>query len=179
MVYRPAQGAAAEKVMPLSGIPLKGAHNVENVLAAVCAARLAGRTGARDSRALSRASRPLSIGWSLWPRSTAWSFTTTQRPPTWMRRPRRLPRFQSGIHLILGGKDKGSDYTQLAQLLRARVRAVYTIGSAAAKIESRTARGGFDPLLRDAGQCGECGGRSRASGRGGAAGAGLLQLRPV
>jgi UDP-N-acetylmuramoylalanine--D-glutamate ligase len=45
--------------------------------------------------------------------------------------------FLSGIHLILGGKDKGSDYTQLAQLLRARVRAVYTIGSAAAKIESQ------------------------------------------
>jgi UDP-N-acetylmuramoylalanine--D-glutamate ligase len=45
--------------------------------------------------------------------------------------------FDSGIHLILGGKDKGSDYTQLAQLLRARVRAVYTIGSAAAKIESQ------------------------------------------
>jgi len=37
----------------------------------------------------------------------------------------------------MGGKDKGSDYTQLAQLLRARVRAVYTIGTAAAKIESQ------------------------------------------
>jgi UDP-N-acetylmuramoylalanine--D-glutamate ligase len=45
--------------------------------------------------------------------------------------------FDSGVHLILGGKDKGSDYTLLAPLLRARVRAVYTIGSAAAKIESQ------------------------------------------
>jgi UDP-N-acetylmuramoylalanine--D-glutamate ligase len=45
--------------------------------------------------------------------------------------------FDSGIHLILGGKDKGSDYTELAQLLRERVRAVYTIGAAAAKIESQ------------------------------------------
>ena len=44
--------------------------------------------------------------------------------------------FSGGIHLILGGKDKGSDYTLLSQLLRERVRAVYTIGSAAAKIES-------------------------------------------
>jgi UDP-N-acetylmuramoylalanine--D-glutamate ligase len=47
-----------------------------------------------------------------------------------------IAAFSSGIHLILGGKDKNSDYTQLSQLLRARVRAVYTIGSAAAKIES-------------------------------------------
>ena len=51
--------------------------------------------------------------------------------------PRLSLRFHSGIHLILGGKDKNSDYTQLAQLLRERVRAVYTIGSAAAKIESQ------------------------------------------
>jgi UDP-N-acetylmuramoylalanine--D-glutamate ligase len=44
--------------------------------------------------------------------------------------------FPGGIHLILGGKDKGSDYTTLSTLLRERVRAVYTIGAAAAKIES-------------------------------------------
>jgi UDP-N-acetylmuramoylalanine--D-glutamate ligase len=45
--------------------------------------------------------------------------------------------FSTGIHLILGGKDKNSDYTELSDLLRERVRAVYTIGSAAAKIESQ------------------------------------------
>ncbi len=48
-----------------------------------------------------------------------------------------IAAFPAGIHLILGGKDKNSDYTQLSDLLRARVRAVYTIGSAAAKIESQ------------------------------------------
>jgi UDP-N-acetylmuramoylalanine--D-glutamate ligase len=44
--------------------------------------------------------------------------------------------FPGGIHLILGGKDKNSDYTLLSPLLRKRVDAVYTIGSAATKIES-------------------------------------------
>jgi UDP-N-acetylmuramoylalanine--D-glutamate ligase len=44
--------------------------------------------------------------------------------------------FPAGIHLILGGKDKGFPYTVLAPLLRERVRAVYTIGVAAPKIES-------------------------------------------
>jgi UDP-N-acetylmuramoylalanine--D-glutamate ligase len=43
------------------------------------------------------------------------------------------------VHLILGGKDKNSDYTQLAPLLRERVQAVYTIGSAAEKIERELA----------------------------------------
>ena len=42
ILFRSAKDAAPETVMPLSKIPLKGEHNVENVLAAVCAARLAG-----------------------------------------------------------------------------------------------------------------------------------------
>jgi len=42
--FPPGKDEPIEKIMPLSGIPLKGAHNVENVLAAVCAARLAGAT---------------------------------------------------------------------------------------------------------------------------------------
>jgi UDP-N-acetylmuramoylalanine--D-glutamate ligase len=48
-----------------------------------------------------------------------------------------LESFPSNIHLILGGKDKGSDYTLLNELLRQRVKRVYTIGAAAGKIESQ------------------------------------------
>ena len=50
-----------------------------------------------------------------------------------------IASFPGNIHLILGGKDKNSDYTQLNPLLRARVKAVYTIGSAAEKIETQIA----------------------------------------
>ena len=46
-----------------------------------------------------------------------------------------LESFPANIHLILGGKDKGSDYTVLTDLLHQRVRSVYTIGAAAGKIE--------------------------------------------
>jgi UDP-N-acetylmuramoylalanine--D-glutamate ligase len=48
-----------------------------------------------------------------------------------------LESFPANIHLIVGGKDKGSDYTVLNDLLRQRVKKVYTIGAAAAKIESQ------------------------------------------
>jgi UDP-N-acetylmuramoylalanine--D-glutamate ligase len=48
-----------------------------------------------------------------------------------------LESFPANIHLILGGKDKGSDYTMLNELLRQRVKRVYTIGAAAGKIESQ------------------------------------------
>ena len=48
-----------------------------------------------------------------------------------------LESFPSNIHIILGGKDKGSDYTVLNNLLRERVKRVYTIGTAAEKIEAQ------------------------------------------
>ena len=50
-----------------------------------------------------------------------------------------LAAFPSGIHLILGGKDKNSDYTLLRPLLEQRVKTVYTIGAAAEKIEREIA----------------------------------------
>ena len=50
-----------------------------------------------------------------------------------------LEAFPGGVHLILGGKDKDSDYTKLAELIRERVKTVATIGSAAEKIERHLA----------------------------------------
>jgi UDP-N-acetylmuramoylalanine--D-glutamate ligase len=52
VVYRSQGNAETETVMPLGGIPLKGTHNVENVLAAVVAARLAGAPAVAIRRAI-------------------------------------------------------------------------------------------------------------------------------
>ena len=136
LIYRHSEDEPAEAVMPLSGIPLKGTHNVENVLAAVCAARLAGapvdaiRKAIEDFRAVEHRLEYVATinGVEYYNDSKATNVDATAKA---------IAAFNSGIHLILGGKDKGSDYTQLAQLLRQRVRAIYTIGTAAAKIESQ------------------------------------------
>lgn len=136
VVYRESKDAATETVLPLSGIPLKGEHNVENVLAAVCAARLAGAPAEAIRRAIEqfkavehRLEYVATLnGVEYYNDSKATNVDATAKA---------IAAFSSGIHLILGGKDKNSDYTQLADLLRTRVRAVYTIGSAAAKIESQ------------------------------------------
>ena len=45
-----------------------------------------------------------------------------------------LESFPANIHIILGGKDKGSDYSVLNPLLRERVKRTYLIGAAADKI---------------------------------------------
>ena len=135
VLYRPAEDATTEQIMPLKSIPLKGAHNVENVLAAVVAARLAGVPAEAIRRAVEnfqavehRLEFVASVnGVEFYNDSKATNVDSTAKA---------VAAFDSGIHLILGGKDKDSDYSALAQLLRARVRAVYTIGAAAAKIES-------------------------------------------
>ncbi len=149
VVYRPAEEAAVETVMPLSAIPLKGTHNIENVLAAVVAARLVGVPGDRSSSLGSLAGVPADVirravenfqavehrleyvatrnGVEFYNDSKATNVDATAKA---------VAAFSGGIHLILGGKDKGSPYTVLAPLLRERVSAVYTIGAAAAKIES-------------------------------------------
>ena len=135
VVYRSAPGAAAEMILPLEKIPLKGQHNVENVLAAVCAARLAGVSpaviaGAIESfKAVEHRLEFVAVinGVEYYNDSKATNVDATEKA---------VAAFAGGIHLILGGKDKGAPYTPLAPLLRARARAVYTIGAAAAKIES-------------------------------------------
>jgi UDP-N-acetylmuramoylalanine--D-glutamate ligase len=136
VVYRSSPDAATENVMPLTGIPLKGAHNVENVLAAVVAARLAGAPAEAIRRAI-EAFQAVEHRLEFVASVNGVEFYNDSKATNVDATAKAVAAFESGIHLILGGKDKGSDYTQLAQLLRARVRAVYTIGSAAAKIESQ------------------------------------------
>src|SRR6202142_4251630 len=129
-------GRGQREIMLVSEIPLKGAHNLENVLAAVCAGVLMGcapekiRQAVREFKAVEHRLEFVATirGVDYYNDSKATNVDATIKA---------LESFPANIHLILGGKDKDSDYTQLNALLRARVKAVYTIGAAAAKIESQ------------------------------------------
>jgi UDP-N-acetylmuramoylalanine--D-glutamate ligase len=124
------------EIMQVSEIPLKGAHNLENVLAAVCAAALMNcapekiRQAVCDFKAVEHRLEFVAKinGVDYYNDSKATNVDATIKA---------LESFPANIHLILGGKDKGSDYTVLNDLLRQRVKRVYTIGAAAAKIESQ------------------------------------------
>jgi UDP-N-acetylmuramoylalanine--D-glutamate ligase len=124
------------EVLQVSEIPLKGAHNLENVLAAVCASILGGcspeevRKAVQSFKAVEHRLEFVATihGVDYYNDSKATNVDATIKA---------LESFPANIHLILGGKDKGSDYTVLNDLLRQRVKRVYTIGAAAAKIESQ------------------------------------------
>ena len=132
------EGGKPEPVLPLAEIPLKGAHNVENVLAAVCAAKLAG-IGSESIRASVASFHAVEHRLELVRTLAGVAFYNDSKATNVDATMKAVASFPRGIHLILGGKDKDSDYTQLAPLLRERVEAVYLIGAAAEKIERELA----------------------------------------
>ena len=144
------------EVMAVAEIPLKGGHNVENVLAAICASELMGcdaasiRNAIRDFKAVEHRLEYVATlrGVEYYNDSKATNVDATIKA---------LESFPRNIHLILGGKDKGSDYAVLNELLRQRVKCVYTIGAAAEKIQlhikgatSIVAAGSMETALKQA-----------------------------
>jgi len=134
IVYLPVEGGKAEPVMPVSEITLKGEHNVENVLAAVAIARLAG-VPAAQIRASVASFKAVEHRLEYVRTVNGVEYFNDSKATNVDATIKAVGAFREGIHLILGGKDKDSDYTVLGPLLRERVKAVYTIGSAAEKIE--------------------------------------------
>jgi len=123
-------------ILPVREIPLKGSHNLENVLATVCVGMLvkaepaAIRRAVEEFRAVEHRLEYVGTvrGVEYYNDSKATNVDATIKA---------LESFPGRLHLILGGKDKGSDYSVLNDLIAQRVKRVYTIGAASAKIESQ------------------------------------------
>jgi len=123
-----------ELVLNLQEIPLVGAHNVENVLAAVAATRLAGAGPsaiAKGVRSFAGVEHRLEFvaeirGVRYFNDSKATNVDATLKA---------LDAFAGRILIVLGGKDKGSDYTALQKPLREKAILALLIGAAAEKIE--------------------------------------------
>ena len=134
IVFRDAK--TQSEITPISQIPLKGAHNLENVLAAICVGAVLGckpeamRQAIRDFKAVEHRLEYVATirGVEYYNDSKATNVDATIKA---------LESFPANIHIILGGKDKGSDYRVLKDLLKERAKRVYTIGAAAEKIESQ------------------------------------------
>ena len=160
IIFRDASGE--REVMPADEITLKGAHNLENVLAAAAMGLLAGvapekvRQAVKDFKAVEHRLEYVATirGVQYFNDSKATNVDATVKA---------LESFPGNIHLILGGKDKGTDYSVLNGLLKSRVKRVYTIGAAAQKIESQisgvevTSAGTLDVAVRKANEFAQSG----------------------
>jgi UDP-N-acetylmuramoylalanine--D-glutamate ligase len=126
-------------------IGLRGSHNIENVLAAAAAARLAGAEPAAIAEGVRtfagvehRIEYVATIsGVEYFNDSKATNVDATLKA---------LDAFPGNVLVILGGKDKGSDFKILRQALRSQARMALLIGSAADKIEAELA--GVIPVER-------------------------------
>lgn len=124
------------EIMKVAEIPLKGTHNLENVLAGVAIGALVGCDPARIREAV-HSFKAVEHRLEFVAKVNGVDYYNDSKATNVDATIKALESFPANIHLILGGKDKGSDYTVLNDLLRQRVKRVYTIGAAAAKIESQ------------------------------------------
>jgi len=117
-------------------LQLRGRHNYENVMAAALMAQRAGVGASNIARAAvsfapveHRLERVRDIdGVAYYNDSKATSVDATLKA---------LDAFSGGLWIILGGKDKDSDYTVLREPLRTKAKAALLIGAAANKIASQ------------------------------------------
>jgi UDP-N-acetylmuramoylalanine--D-glutamate ligase len=116
-------------------IGLRGSHNIENILAAAAAAKLAGAEpgaiaeGVRTFAGVEHRIEYVATisGVEYFNDSKATNVDATLKA---------LDAFPGNVLVILGGKDKGCDYGILRPALRSRARMALLIGSAADKIET-------------------------------------------
>ncbi|MGE5647998.1 MAG: UDP-N-acetylmuramoyl-L-alanine--D-glutamate ligase [Acidobacteriota bacterium] len=122
--------------LAIADIPLRGRHNVENTMAAAAAAHLAGvplEAIAAAVKTFPGVEHRIEFvrtlgGVDYYNDSKATNVDATMKA---------IDAFSGGLWIILGGKDKGSDYTVLREPLRQKARAALLVGAAAGKIKAQ------------------------------------------
>ena len=127
-----------QRLFPLSEIPLLGAHNVSNTAAAVLAVLSLGipveaiREGLRHFRGLEHRLEEVA-------RFRGITFINDSKATTVESARQALLAIREPILLIAGGRDKGSDFTLLRDIVSQRVKKLFLIGEARSKIRKALA----------------------------------------
>ena len=124
-----------EPLMKTEDIPLRGRHNWENVLAAATVARLSGASLSQLAAAV-RSFQGVEHRIEFVRRVGGVSFYNDSKATNVDAALKSLDSFNERLFVILGGKDKGSDYRPLAAPLKERAVAALLIGQASQKIET-------------------------------------------
>jgi UDP-N-acetylmuramoylalanine--D-glutamate ligase len=122
-----------EPVLPAADLQIRGRHNVENAMAAIEACHLAGAALPDIARAV-RTFQAVEHRLEFVARVNGLDFYNDSKATSVDATLKALDAFDEGVWIILGGKDKGSDYTTLRAPLAKKARAALLIGSASDKI---------------------------------------------
>jgi UDP-N-acetylmuramoylalanine--D-glutamate ligase len=119
----------AEERYDLARTRLVGRHNLENILAAVTVARLAGATQSAVQEAID-AVEPLPHRLALVAERAAVRWYDDSKATNVGATVKSLESFTEPVILLAGGVDKGGDYAPLAVAARGRVRRALVFGAA-------------------------------------------------
>ncbi len=114
-------------------IPLRGMHNVENVLAASAAAYLAGAPEEGIAAAV-RVFPGVEHRLEFVRRMGGVDYFNDSKATNVDAALKALDAFDGGVWIILGGKDKGGEYAPLRDSLTAKAKAALLVGAAGPKI---------------------------------------------
>ncbi len=127
--------AVEEIVCEESRLFLKGNHNKQNALAVLAVAKIAGCTNESIADSFSSfkgVEHRLEFVRELDGVEYINDSKATNVDSVWYA----LQSFDNPIYLILGGKDKGNNYTQIENLVKQNVQKIYAIGSSSQKVKN-------------------------------------------
>jgi UDP-N-acetylmuramoylalanine--D-glutamate ligase len=128
-----------QTLLAASELPVPGEHNVANALAAALCCSLVGCPGEAIDRGL-RDYRPLPHRLEHVGSVSGVEFYNDSKATNPASTARALGSFSPGsVHLILGGQDKGADWSTLIDLLRVHARCVLLVGEAAEALRAELA----------------------------------------
>jgi UDP-N-acetylmuramoylalanine--D-glutamate ligase len=126
-------GCKERVLLKLADIPLPGTHNLENVMAAL-GAGLACGVSVESMREAVRHFKAVEHRLEFVAERDGVKFYNDSKATNVDAALKALEAFPGGLVVILGGKDKGSDYAPLAPLVREHCDHVILLGAAAEKI---------------------------------------------
>ena len=137
------QNGTRERICDLANVPLPGAHNVQNALAAIAVGQIFGVTGAKIREALrcfDRSHPALSHAFELVRTLDGIRFINDSKATNVAAVKAALQSLvDSQVLLIMGGYDKGNDYTPLREIVRNSVKGAVMLGEHTQQIEKTLA----------------------------------------
>ena len=137
------QNGRREQICDIADLPLPGTHNLQNILAAIAVGRIFGVTGSEIRGALQhfdRAHPALAHAFELVRTLNGVRFINDSKATNVAAVKAALESLaDTRILLIMGGYDKGNDYTTLREIVRTRVKRAVMLGEYTQQIEKTLA----------------------------------------
>jgi UDP-N-acetylmuramoylalanine--D-glutamate ligase len=135
-----------EKIMDVKDIVLPGAHNLENILSSVAAAKLSGVDNESIYRVLNTF-KGVKHRLQFIKEIEGRKFYNDSKATNMLATTKALEAFQGPVVLLAGGLDRGNEFDELIPSFQ-NVKAIITFGQTAGKVEKAARKAGIKTIER-------------------------------